>query len=57
MSNQVGVIDIASDDSDEDSASSSSDVRLHSTATTGVKGISPSSSEEAGSAKGATMSG
>jgi hypothetical protein len=55
--NQVGAIDIASNDSDEDSASSSSDPGSRSTATTGVEGISPSSSEEAGSAEGATMSG
>jgi hypothetical protein len=56
-SNRVGAIDIDSNDSDEDSASSSSDVRSRSTVTTGVDGIPPSSSEEAGSAEDATMSG
>jgi hypothetical protein len=55
--NWVGAIDIDSNNSDEDSASSSSDVRSRSTATTGVNGIPPSSSEEAGSAEDATMSG
>jgi hypothetical protein len=54
---QAGVTRVDSDDSDEDSASSSGDVRSRSQATKGVDGQSPTSSDEAGSAEEATMGG
>jgi len=52
-----GVIDLDSDDSDEDSASSSGDDRSRTQATGGVETRSPTSSEEAGTAEDATMGG
>jgi hypothetical protein len=55
--NQAGVVELDSDDSDEDSASSSGDDRSRSQAIGGVDEKSPTSSEEVGTAEDVTTGG